>query len=67
MKLTKNTTLGELLEKNPKAIDILNKYMGQVSCFTCPGRATETLEMGALVHGVDKKDFQKMMKELNNR
>lgn len=64
MKITKNTTLGDLLESNPKAIKILNKYMGQVSCLTCPGRAAETLEMGALVHGVDKKAFAKMMKEL---
>ena len=64
MKITKNTTLGDLLEKNPKAIKVLNKYMGQVSCLICPGRVQETLEMGALVHGVDKKAFAKMMKEL---
>jgi len=64
MKITKNTTLGELLEYSPKAIKILNKYMGQVSCLTCPGRIQETLEMGALVHGVDKKSFQKMLAEL---
>lgn len=64
MKITKNITLGDLLESKPEAIGILNKYMGQVSCLTCPGRANETLEMGALVHGVDKKAFAKMMKEL---
>jgi hypothetical protein len=64
MKITKNTTLGDLLDVNSKAINILNKYMGQVSCLTCPGRAQETLEMGALVHGVSKKDFQKMLMEL---
>ncbi|MFH0818856.1 MAG: DUF1858 domain-containing protein [Patescibacteria group bacterium] len=67
MKITKNTTIGELLEKHPEAVEILNKYMGQVGCITCPGRMMETLEMGAMVHGIPEKDFKKMLKELKDR
>ncbi|MFA6027854.1 MAG: DUF1858 domain-containing protein [Patescibacteria group bacterium] len=64
MPITKDTTLGELLNKHPQAVKILKKYMGEVGCISCPAAAMETLEMGALVHGVNKADFKKMMAEL---
>lgn len=64
MHISKDTTLGELLKKHPQAIKILIKYMGEVGCFSCPAAVEETLEMAALVHGVAKADFKKMMGEL---
>ena len=67
MKITKNTTIGDLLENHPEAVEILNKHMGQVGCITCPGRMMETLEMGAMVHGMPEKDFKKMFKELKDK
>lgn len=67
MKITKNTTIGELLDKHPEAIKILEKHMGTVGCIACPGRMTETLEMGAIVHGTAEKDFKKMLKELKEK
>ena len=59
--------MGDLLDKHPEAIQILQKYMGQVGCLTCPGRIGESLEMGALVHGVEEKEFTKMMKALKEK
>ena len=63
MKINKNLTIGELLDTHPEAAEILNKHMGQVGCLTCPGRMMETLEMGAMVHGVTEKDFKAMIKD----
>ncbi len=67
MKITKKTTIGELLDKYPKAEKILEKYMGRTGCITCPGRMMESLEMGAMVHGVAEKDLKKMLKDLKEK
>lgn len=56
------------MEKHPEAEKILRKYYGDdVGCLGCPMRAMETLENGAMVHKVSEKDFDKMVKELNNK
>lgn len=67
MKITKDMTIGEVLEAKPELEEVLKKHMGDVGCLTCPMRAMETLENGAEVHGIKKEDFDKMIKELNNK
>ena len=67
MKITKNTTIGDLLDEYPDAEKILRKYLGEVGCLTCPMRAMETLENGATVHKLSKPKLDKMVKELNDK
>ncbi|MFH1536501.1 MAG: DUF1858 domain-containing protein [Patescibacteria group bacterium] len=67
MKITKNTTIGDLLEEYPNGEKILRKYMGEVGCLSCPMRAMETLENGATVHGLSKPKLNKLVNELNDK
>ena len=67
MKILKTTTIGEILEINPKAEETLRKYMGEVGCLSCPMRAMETLENGAQVHGIAEDKLDAMVKELNDK
>lgn len=61
-KITKNMTFSEIIEKNPDAIEILfNKGM---HCIGCGIAGFETLEEGALVHGINP---DKLVKEINDK
>ena len=50
-KITKETTLGEILKTYSNAQDVLKGF--GMHCFSCPMSQMETLEQAAMVHGVD--------------
>ncbi len=53
MAVTKETTIGELLDKYPDAAPVL---MGiGMHCLGCPSAQGESLEEAAFVHGIDPK------------
>jgi len=60
-KFTKDTVIGEVLQANPGAIKVIQKYFGQ-GCFTCPGMKMESISFGALMHNIDP---EVIVKELN--
>jgi len=64
-KITKKTNIIEALETNPNAADILFE-MG-MGCIGCAAAQFETLEQGCLAHGMNEKDIQKLLKELNKK
>jgi len=64
MKVTKEMPIGEAISKNPKALDVLSK--NGFHCFGCPMSQMETIEQGARVHGMDDKDIDKMVREINS-
>lgn len=51
-KITKNMSIGEVLEKYPATDKVFMKYFGQ-GCFTCPGAKMEDIAFGATMHGMD--------------
>ncbi len=51
IKITKRTTIGELLQINENVATILMGF--GLHCFGCPMSQMETLEEAAMVHGVD--------------
>lgn len=55
MRITKNTTIGELLRINPDIKNVLEDI--GMHCFGCPSAQRETLEQAAEVHGLDADDF----------
>jgi hybrid cluster-associated redox disulfide protein len=59
-KIKKDTTLGEIAQKYPKAAEILTK--NGLPCVGCPMAMLETLEMGARSHGLD---VDKLLKQMN--
>ena len=58
--ITKKMSFSEIIEKNPKALEILLK--NEMHCIGCPMAQMETLEEGAKAHGLDP---DKLVKELN--
>jgi hybrid cluster-associated redox disulfide protein len=63
-KITKNTIIGELIERNPKTVEILTEKYG-LHCVGCGMVTMETLEMGARAHGMTAKEINRMVAELN--
>ncbi|MFA4960149.1 MAG: DUF1858 domain-containing protein [Candidatus Pacearchaeota archaeon] len=59
-KITKEMTFAELIEVNPKAAKKLAER--GLFCGGCPMAQFETIEQGAMAHGVD---VVKLIKELN--
>ena len=59
-KITKNTTIGEVLKINPNAEVILQGF--GMHCFHCPMSQMETLAEAGEVHGID---VDLMVKKLN--
>ena len=63
-KINKNMTLGEIVIKYPESVDIFMKY--GLHCIGCSVAAWETLEQGAMAHGIRGKKLDNILKELNN-
>lgn len=59
-KITKNMLLGEVVSKYPKSIEVFMKH--GLHCATCGAAFSETVEEGALSHGIDLKA---LLKDLN--
>jgi hybrid cluster-associated redox disulfide protein len=62
-KITGKMTLGELAVKHPETVEVLFKY--GMHCIGCHMSQFETIEQGALSHGMDKKAVAKMVREMN--
>lgn len=63
MKITKNTIMSDILEEKPESAKIL---MGAgMHCVGCPMAMQETLEDGCMAHGMNKKQIEKLVEELN--
>ena len=54
-RITKQTTIGELLQMNPDIAQILLNI--GMHCVGCPSSQRETLEEAAEVHGLDADDL----------
>ena len=60
-KIDKSMTFAKIMEKNSNAAAILiSKGM---HCIGCPSAIQETLEQGAIMHGLDP---DKLVEEINN-
>ncbi len=60
-KITKEMSIGEVIDKYPETAKVFEKYFGQ-GCFTCPGSRLENIAFGATMHGMDA---DVIVKELN--
>ncbi len=63
MEINKKMTFREILMKNPNAAETLLKH--GLHCVGCPVAQMETLEMGCKAHGMNAKDIDALVKELN--
>lgn len=49
--ITKETTIGDILQIKPDAVPVLMEI--GMHCIGCPSSIGETIEQAAMVHGVD--------------
>ncbi len=62
-KINGKMTLGEVVKKYPETAEVMLKY--GLHCVGCHVAAWETIEQGAMAHGLDKKKRDEMLKEMN--
>lgn len=60
IKITKDMTFAEIIQKKPASIEVL--FKAGMHCFGCARASFETLEQGCLSHGLD---VNKILKEIN--
>lgn len=59
-KITKDMTFQQILQMDPQVAKVLGSY--NLGCIGCMGAANETLEQGAIAHGLDVND---LLRDLN--
>ena len=64
MSVTKKMSIGEVVTKYPKSVEVMLKY--GLHCVGCSVAAWESLEDGAKRHGLSDKDIDKMIAEINS-
>lgn len=62
-KITKDMTLGEIVMKYPEVVEIMLKY--GLHCVGCHVASWETIEQGAMAHGMTEKEINGMIQKLN--
>ncbi|VVB67139.1 Uncharacterised protein [Candidatus Norongarragalina meridionalis] len=63
-KITKSMTLGDVVSRYPNATGVMLKH--GLHCAGCPGAMMETVEMGAVAHGMTAAQLAKMLREMND-
>ena len=59
-KISKDMSFTDALKMNPKAAEVFSKY--RLGCIGCIASAYETIEQGAMAHGID---VNALLKDLN--
>ncbi|MFH0868142.1 MAG: DUF1858 domain-containing protein [Candidatus Woesearchaeota archaeon] len=62
-KITKNTLIGEIVEKYPQAVETLMGF--GLHCIGCHVAVFESLEDGFKAHGLSSKEIEQAIKKLN--
>lgn len=61
--INKEMTIIDVLDKKPEALEVLMDF--GLGCFSCAFSGMETLEQGALGHGMSEAMVEKMIEEIN--
>lgn len=61
--LTKYDLLGIIVEESPRAAELLAEF--GLHCISCFANQSDTLEMGAQVHGMTDEELDDMINEIN--
>ena len=59
-KVTKDMTFHQVMQMDSRVLEVFSKY--NLGCVGCMGAANETIEMGAMAHGLD---VDKLLTDLN--
>ena len=61
--VSKNMTIGEVVEKYPQTAEVMQAY--GLHCIGCHVNPFETLEQGAMGHGMPKEMLEEMLEKVN--
>ncbi|MGA2130059.1 MAG: DUF1858 domain-containing protein [Candidatus Pacearchaeota archaeon] len=61
--ITRQTPINPLIEQHPEAIEILISY--GLHCIGCHFSEFDTLENGAMMHGMSDEEIGMMLKDVN--
>ncbi len=61
--ITKDTLITEAMEACPEALGIFFEH--GLHCVGCGGAAFETIEQGCQVHGMNEKEIEAIVEEIN--
>jgi len=64
-RIDKNTNIAELIEQNPEMNDVLYEY--GLYCGNCYAAGYDTLESGAMSHGLEEEEIEELIQELNKK
>lgn len=64
-KIDKNTNIAELIEQNPEMNEVLYEY--GLYCGNCYAASYDTLEAGAMSHGLEEEEIAELIQELNKK
>ncbi|PJE81889.1 disulfide oxidoreductase [Candidatus Pacearchaeota archaeon CG10_big_fil_rev_8_21_14_0_10_32_42] len=59
----KEMTIMEIIDRKPESIEILMDF--GLGCFSCTFSGMETLEEGAISHGINEKEIERIIDEIN--
>ena len=62
-RISKELALGEVVRRFPEAVPVMLDY--GLHCIGCHVAAFETIEQGAIAHGMSDADLEKMLSEMN--
>lgn len=63
MQVTKEMSVGEVVEKHPEAVEVMLRH--GLHCVGCHFNPMDTLEGGSRLHGIPQAEFEQMMQEIN--
>lgn len=66
MEITKDILIGDLVENYPELANVLVEKYG-FHCIGCMAAGMETLEEGAMVHGMEEKEIEKLVRDLKKK
>lgn len=62
MEVNKSMTIGEIISRNEKAVEILMSF--GMGCVGCPSAQAESIEEACQVHGLDVNELIEKLKEI---
>lgn len=65
IKIDKDTNIAELIEADPEMNDVLYEY--GLYCGNCYAAGYDTLEAGAMSHGLEDDEIEELIQELNKK
>lgn len=63
--ITKDMLIGEVVQKYPETVEVMFKH--GMHCIGCGMTAYESVEQGCMGHGMDEKQVDAMVKEMNSK